>query len=179
MLHPSNTPGAGRAADSSRALLLDLANAQDSARLVKRWATRFSDWPDVESLHYAQQWLRLAWRHEQVNDVRGAIATFVTNANRTEHAIEYSAPRNSAAVGTVRLNPRLFNLAVALGVARHYARMAVCVNPECPARYFLGKLGQRACERGPCAEYAQRLYKREWWSAHGTDRRKAQSRRKR
>lgn len=167
MVDPSEIPAASGGLDS-RALLLDVANARNAAHLAGRWAKRFNDWPaDMGELDFMQRVVRMAWRNEFPNDVRTALATFTKDANRTEAAFEYSAPRNSAAIGTVRPNPRLLCLALALGIARCHGAMRVCVNPDCPAPYFLAaKRDQRACERGPCTEWAQRLYKREWWSAH-------------
>lgn len=47
--------------------------------------------------------------------------------------------------------------------------MRVCLNPECPARYFFAdRRTQKFCSE-KCAEYAQREYKRRWWNAHGSE----------
>jgi hypothetical protein len=47
-------------------------------------------------------------------------------------------------------------------------RFAVCQNPECPAPYFLARRkNQKYCERGPCTQYAQRVYSLGWWHRTG------------
>lgn len=57
--------------------------------------------------------------------------------------------------------------------------MRVCLNPGCPARYFIAdRRTQKFCSE-KCAEYAQREYKRRWWNDHGSEwRQSSQKRRK-
>jgi len=52
----------------------------------------------------------------------------------------------------------------------------ICRNPDCPAPYFLGtKKGQKYCTQ-VCSHKAQIEYKRQWWSAVGSERRKDKKR---
>lgn len=47
-----------------------------------------------------------------------------------------------------------------------------CGNPECENPHFLsGNKNRKFCSE-PCAEWAQRKSKREWWNEHGSRRRR-------
>jgi hypothetical protein len=55
-----------------------------------------------------------------------------------------------------------------LYLLRPGVRTGLCTNPECPARYFFPhRKGQKYCS-APCAQPAQREFKRNWWAAHGS-----------
>lgn len=51
-------------------------------------------------------------------------------------------------------------------------RTSRCLNPECPAPYFLKRRRtQKVCELGSCTAWAQRQYALRWWNQHGKKRR--------
>jgi hypothetical protein len=54
-------------------------------------------------------------------------------------------------------------------------KTAKCVNPGCPAPYFLkNRKTQKICEAGDCVTWAQRRYARKWWRENrGNDPKKA------
>lgn len=57
--------------------------------------------------------------------------------------------------------------------------MRVCLNPECPARYFIARRRSQKFCSDKCAEPAQRAYKRRWWNEHGVEWAKSRERAKR
>lgn len=73
----------------------------------------------------------------------------------------------------------LGNIFVALMPAKRLAdRMRSCVNPACPAPYYIAKRrGQKFCTE-ICAAPAQREQKSAWWSEHGEKWRKKRKKQK-
>jgi hypothetical protein len=60
-----------------------------------------------------------------------------------------------------------------LSVPREYLR--ICKRPDCPTRYFVADhLRQDYCSP-VCKEWAQRLWKRNWWNEKGRNRRKGRN----
>lgn len=56
--------------------------------------------------------------------------------------------------------------AAAFYLQRNFNRARHCLNPDCPAPYFIvSKKGQRYCSE-ECAKPAQREAKRKWWTEH-------------
>jgi len=74
----------------------------------------------------------------------------------------------------------LWTAIVLLFLRDHAAgRTAICVNPDCPAPYFIRKRRtQKFCESGPCVEYGARLRANKWWHEHGGEWRKKSKGRK-
>jgi hypothetical protein len=67
----------------------------------------------------------------------------------------------------VRPNYDVFPLSLAIGATELAPKMALCANPECPARYFLKeRKSQRFCDWPACLAYGQREHKRNWWNKH-------------
>jgi len=74
----------------------------------------------------------------------------------------------------VELLPKDIWALICLLSVRDYkaGKLAVCENPDCPARYFVKKRKtQKFCEQGPCSAYAQRQYSLDWWNRVGKKRR--------
>jgi hypothetical protein len=70
----------------------------------------------------------------------------------------------------VRPNVHVFPLSLAFGATELASKMALCANPDCPARYFLkGRKSQRFCDRPACAVYGQREHKKTWWRKHSQE----------
>jgi hypothetical protein len=60
------------------------------------------------------------------------------------------------------------NIGHAVIEAIHSAdRLVVCSNPECSAPLFIRQRKNQAQCSLDCANWAQRQWKRQWWSAHG------------
>ena len=58
-----------------------------------------------------------------------------------------------------------------LYLLKSYAKLRCCPHLECPARYFFAlRRNQRYCSV-KCAQIAEREQKRDWWNAHGKERR--------
>jgi hypothetical protein len=53
---------------------------------------------------------------------------------------------------------------LALAVLENYSRLKKCINPHCPAPFFLAKRKtQCCCDVGECTKYAQNQRSLEWW----------------
>ncbi len=128
-------------------------------------------------LSFAQSLLRRAWQGDAAAIVPlQTVGVKSDSILQTERAIEEAQPRVEASVlarGIELTASDLWSFICVLFLRDHAAgRTGVCVNPDCPAPYFLKRRRtQKFCEAGTCVAHAQRQYALRWWNIEGKKRR--------
>lgn len=146
-----------------RRFLYEWANAEanDLGRLAKRFPEfqiPFSASPISVDFEMFTEWtrqLKNAWQQSDVKQKNLYLAWLLS-------AVVYVAKGNHAGWAY----PMTGVLIEAIRIAE---RLAVCTNPDCPARLFIKSRKNQAQCTPECAAWAQRKWKREWWAAHGED----------
>jgi hypothetical protein len=157
-------------------LLVELANLHDDGanRFWRKWPFKKESAP---TLHKLRQELRHLW------------ADSISDAERTkilEHWANYQHPglegigyrQWRVSLEPPRILPHDRNLRgfLAFAVLIYLPLLAVCGNPGCPVRYFVGRRrDQKYCESGDCTAYAQRQYALKYWNRKGKHRRAEKS----
>lgn len=150
-------------------ILLDLANLRDgSAGLFRR---RFGQLDvsmsqdDQAILRFRDQ-LQVVWRRE----VPAAVVLQMWVKERQPGWEPFTVGQWADGRQSVWPNYLILSLTLAIGVAEHGPKMAMCENAGCPQRYFLkGRKTQRFCDRPACIACGQREHKRKWWNEHGKE----------
>jgi hypothetical protein len=178
-------------------LLSDLANMHDRgfARFLRKWGQRFlgshatlTD-GDIFTL---RDGLRQVWHPEvSIAEKQGVLNGWL----QVRHPIP-SSPRGpfsyigqrplqydmwQPVLHAGKIEPAFHSIRAQLiqGVLEQHPRLAICLNPDCAAPYFMAKRSdQKYCERGECTAYAQRKYALEWWNREGKESRRRKVKRK-
>lgn len=162
----------GKARDSRKDLLLDLATLEDGQCHIfwKKWGRYFDKESDQALLKWRDE-LRRVWELDsKAGDILNGWLSY------TPRGFASLLPRRRwivlPRVGLLP-NPKNLPLMLALSVAELGSKLALCSNPECPDRYFIrSKPKQRFCFIRECAAVGQREHKLHWWREHGKQRRK-------
>jgi hypothetical protein len=151
----------------SRGLLEDLANLHDDDyERFKRRCGILKESP--ESLIQLRNELRSLWVSDSAEANRTLAEWLFRGGQTVKHrntATFIGMPLWAPDVRTGRLLPDPLNLKVQLvtAVLAHFADCRKCENPACDNPYFLVvRNTQKYCQSGPCTEYAQRKYAKEW-----------------
>ncbi len=116
-------------------------------------------WAEAETFEYAQR-LRQVWVDAEESRFRAAEATL-------NEIFKASDPLQKETFGHLEFGADNFPGQIVLAILENWTDMAVCVNPDCPERYFLAKRStQRYCERGECTKYGLRKKAKKWWSVN-------------
>lgn len=156
-------------------LLVEVANLHD------RGAERFwANWPfrkeSSESLYEMRDELRQLWDPGMSDEDRSSILDqWVNYRHPGLRGIGYRHWRVS--LQPPRILPDLKNLrgVLAFAVLLYLSQLAVCGNPGCPVKYFLGRRRDQKYCGGDCTNYAQRQYALKYWNREGKRRRAEKS----
>lgn len=150
-------------------LLTELANLHDAGadRFWRKWPFNKES---SSTLYRLREQLRSIWEDRLSG---GAELSYVL-----DHWVNYQHPGLESvgykswrvSLKQERILPTDKNLRgfLAFAVLIHFPLLAVCGNPECPVKYFVGRRhDQKYCERGDCTAYAQRQYALKHWREKG------------
>jgi hypothetical protein len=152
-------------------LLLEVANLHDSGadRFWKNWPFRKE--PSA-TLYELRNELRRIWANETSIAERNEILNLWANyQHRGLRGIGYR--QWEVSLKPPAIFPHATNLRgyLAFAVLIHLPVLSVCGNPDCPARYFVGRRHDQKFCGGDCSVYAQRGYALDYWKRKGKRRR--------
>jgi len=128
---------------------------------------------DSEEMQMAQHTLREAW-----DENPAALKRIQDDAVGDMELVPVHGPGRGMRRGGFELRAKnLWNFVCVLFLHdRALGRLGKCLNPGCPAKYFVKRRrSQKFCELGPCTGYAQRKYALKWWKEVGQPRRAEES----
>jgi hypothetical protein len=151
--------------DSVDERVLRVGQEQETREQIKHTRRDIGYWNLIKVWHW-QTFLQQAWKQPTVLEREMSLnrPLFLVQENFYK-VCAANPPEGSESQAARRVWGRLV---VALSLARRMAdRMRYCVNPTCPAPYFIAKRrSQKYCSE-KCTAPAQREFKAAWWKEHG------------
>jgi hypothetical protein len=163
----------------SKKLLLEVANLNDGGadRFWKMWPFKRES---SSTLYRLGEQLRHVWE-DRLSGGSGELSYILDHWVNYQDAdlegIGYKSWRVSLTPPSILPTDKNLRGSLAFAVLAHFSLLAVCGNPDCPARYFIGRRSDQKYCGGDCTEYAQRQYALKYWNEEGKHRRAEKSQR--
>jgi hypothetical protein len=164
---------------SRQALLIELANIETSSPRLIKFLGRFMPVPTTDEIARVQAELRTLWGTTPIPTVvvqywlsqaiQGRVPDSLLLSDDGGGMVSRYTRGDIALIpnwrtGQIEFPPKNFLGQLVTAVLENWRKFRVCINPNCPARFFFAKRTTSVvCERGDCSKYAQQQHALKWW----------------